>query len=300
MSLLKRTSRESYQMHRLLRSFFQLKMQDVTEAKKAVHEALLDICRKIPERCNQVEANNFTPVEPHVIAAIDAGMHDHELYQSLQCYFVGKGLYHQAHSWANEALERYQQSANGDTQHLARLHKQVGERAHLSAMYGIALKNLQKAHALLQGEPPSKLLAEVLVILSATLRAVSSNEEAEAMSHDALELCQQFFKADSLEMAEARLTQATAKFTRLRDHNPSVSANQFAQLEKDVQTVIKRFVSNKAPMTVAALQNPITYRPRYWSRHPEQRKRLRSTGRRLNSQVHPTLMQLVPAITWPK
>lgn len=238
MSLLQRTGRESYQMHRLLRSFFQLKIQSVADAKKATHEALLNICRKVPERCNQVDAKDFIPIEPHAIAAIDEGMHDRELYQSLQCYFVGQGLYQQAYAWAEKALERYQQSADINIEHLARLRKQVGERAHLSALYEIALDHLEVAHELLKDSPPSQLLAEVLVILSAALRAVGANDEAETMSLEALRLCEQFFEPDSLEISEAKLTQATAMFVRLRDARPPVVESRFTALEEDVQSVI--------------------------------------------------------------
>lgn len=239
MSLVQRTGKESYKMHRLLRSFFQLKMQGFPNVKEATHQALIEICRKVPERCNQVDAEDFIPIEPHVVAAIGEGMHDSEFYQALQCYFVGRGLYRQAYIWSALMLEQYKQSSDTDAEHLARLNKQVGERAHLSALYEVALDHLDEARDLLKDMPLSKLLAEVLVILSAALRAVSANEEAEAVSQKALELCERFFEPDSLEIAEAKLTQATAKFVRLRDTCPPVSASNFAILENDVHAIIE-------------------------------------------------------------
>ena len=59
-SLLRRTDRDQFQMHRLLRRFFQLKVQDLPNIADSKHEALLIMCRRVPEQCSQLEAQNFT------------------------------------------------------------------------------------------------------------------------------------------------------------------------------------------------------------------------------------------------
>ena len=238
MSLLKRTGKQSFQMHRLLRSFFQLKTQSFSDVQHAAYQALLDICRKVPQRCNQLEAKDFVAIEPHVIDAIEQGMRDRELYQSLQCYFVGQGLYRQAYLWSEQALEHHRQATDTDPTQVAYWLKQAGERAHLSALYVEALSHLEEARSLLRNMEPSKLLAEVLVILAAAQRGTGDNDKAVETSAEALELSQQYFEPDSLEMAEARLTHITSLFTQMRDQHPPVAESNFAALEEDVRKIV--------------------------------------------------------------
>ena len=196
------------------------------------------MCCQVPERCDYSKAQDFVSVDPHVTAAIREGRETPEFYQALQYYFLGRGLYGQAYHWSVEAIKHHQKNSVNDHEKLAYLHKLAGERAHLAIMTGDALQHLQTARDLLNKQPNSKLMAQVMVVLAALQREMGQLDEAEVSSQTALELCYEHFAADSLEVAEAKLTQAAAKYAHLRQPTASPSRPDLERLEVLVQEVL--------------------------------------------------------------
>ena len=239
MSLLRHTGKNTVQMHRVLRGFFLSKMTDENPIlTDAHHQALLTLCQQLPARCTASQAQEFVAIEPHVTAAIHKDRYDEEFYEALQCYFLGRGLYRQAYKWSEEALEQARETINDPIQ-LAYLLKQAGERAHLAALYEKALEHLEEARNLLKGDSVSKLMAQVLVILSATQRDVGQLDQAERTSRKALKLCQQYFDGDSPEVTEAGMTLATSKFINLLQQAPTtVDQDEMQALEQQVEDII--------------------------------------------------------------
>ena len=238
MSLLRRTGKNTVKMHQLLRGFFNLKMRDEQFAlRNASHQALLALCEQLPARCTALQAQEFVLLEPHVIAAIQRGQYDEELYEALQCYFLGRGLYRQAYKWSEGALDRFRH-VEGNPVKLAYQLKQAGERAHLAALYEDAIIHLEEARRLLHSDENSKLMAQVLVVLSATQRDMGQLNRAESTSQKALDLCRQYFDLDAPEITEAGMTLATLKYIKLRQQTSAPNPGNLKALEKQVEGII--------------------------------------------------------------
>lgn len=238
MNLLRRTGKQLYQLHQLLRGFFQLKAKAFGDVEQQKQQALLDVCRRLPENCNQTDAARFAAVEPHVAAAIAEGHHEPELFIFLQYYFVGHGLYQQAYEWSQQALAEYEDRECIDLEQRALLYKLAGERSHLSGNFNDAIQYLEMAIKILPVEFPSALLAKSLVTLAASQRESGQLKLALGTSAEALDMCSTVFGPNSLGLADALLTDATNQMDSLIHYPSSQTDTAFEELETSIQLVL--------------------------------------------------------------
>ncbi|MGF1515689.1 MAG: hypothetical protein ACFB5Z_18585, partial [Elainellaceae cyanobacterium] len=196
------------------------------------------MCGEVPERCTPSHIDAFEDIEPHATALVEAGTESIEPYQALQCYYLGRGLYRQAFQWAERAIAFSIATSGPDSEQTAYFHKQAGERALLAGMAGEALGHLEQAYGILEGRPASELLANVLIILAAAQRGLGDIDSAEATVEKAIELANQYFSMDSLEMADAKLTLVTTRYVRLRQQGEP-SDEDLEALEAQAQEVLE-------------------------------------------------------------
>lgn len=241
MSLIARpNNRQSYRMHRLLRGFFQTKAQMSQrnqELAQSQQRAILTLCQNLPEQYSLSEAEDFAAIEPHVKALTNSGVQKIELYQALERFYFGRGMFRGALQQIEQLIVLSEQES--DPIQTADLHKQAGKRALLAGMQDAALTHIAQAHDMLNTQPSSRLLAQVLVLQAVLQRGAGQYEKAETTVEQALEICQDYFAPDSLEMAEAKLTQATTRFVRLLGQEPLPPKQDFQKLEILVQEVLQ-------------------------------------------------------------
>jgi tetratricopeptide (TPR) repeat protein len=235
-------TQDHYRMHRLVRSFFRSKVENVEDLSALRHgrrQALLPLCHTLSERCTKKQADAFAETAPHVDAMLNDGDHATEAYQALQRYYFALGLYQQALNWSEEAIPYSEVTHGPDSVQTAIFYKQAGEMALLVGRPSTARTHLNRARDLLQ-ETPSPELAHALTLLAALQRDSNELEAAEATIQESLELCKTYYAPDSLEMVEAELTQATTRFVRLMvTHQGAPPHESLHTLERQVQKVLK-------------------------------------------------------------
>lgn len=240
MSLLSRPQKNTCQIHRLLRAYFQLKAQTLNEFQALVHgrqQAIITRCRKVSERCNQSEADEFMDVEPHVQILLDGGKQSLDIYRALQCVYIGRGLYRKAYECSLSAIALVDNAKDVDVEQLAYFHKQAGERAFLVGMQEAALEHLEQARTLIENQPESQLLVQILTILSALKRQTNQLEAAETTIEQALAL-RRDLSLNEVDVAEVKMTQITNRFVRAL-HQGNLARADLQVLATETQAILQ-------------------------------------------------------------
>lgn len=112
-NLIKRTEKNTYQLHELIREFFIDKREESAEAeelKRGFCQAMVTVAKKIPQAPIQSEIAVFTPAIPHLAEAATtqtAWLNDEDLiwpFAGLAQFYEGQGDYKQAEPWREQCL----------------------------------------------------------------------------------------------------------------------------------------------------------------------------------------------------
>jgi tetratricopeptide (TPR) repeat protein len=112
--LLQRKGEEIYQLHPLLREFFQLKLKGLSQAeelKRSLCRIMVAVAKDIPDSATLQQINDITPATPHLVEVAN-NLIQYIADEDLTWIFVGnarfyngQGLYNQALPWCEQCLE---------------------------------------------------------------------------------------------------------------------------------------------------------------------------------------------------
>ncbi|MGF2039129.1 MAG: tetratricopeptide repeat protein [Nostoc sp. CmiVER01] len=112
--LLQRKSEGIYQLHPLLREFFQYKLtglEQAEELKRSVCRVMVAVAKDVPETPTLQQITDVTPARPHIAQLaknLIQYVSDDDLiwaFTSNARFYSGQGLYNQALSWYDQCLE---------------------------------------------------------------------------------------------------------------------------------------------------------------------------------------------------
>ena len=109
-----RQSKGIYRLHPLIRQFFQMKLDESSEAdevKTAFVALMVEVAKQIPQQPNREEILNLTPAIPHIAEIaihLSQYLSDEDLigpFTGLGWFYQGQGLYQQAELWYKLSIE---------------------------------------------------------------------------------------------------------------------------------------------------------------------------------------------------
>ncbi|WP_375471159.1 tetratricopeptide repeat protein, partial [uncultured Nostoc sp.] len=197
--LLQRQSKGIYKLHPLIRQFFQMKLDESSEAdevKTSFAAQAVRVAKRIPQKSNREEILNLTLYIPHLAElATDLFpyLSDEDLitpFTRLGWFYKGQGLYQQAEPWLQQCVELTKNRLGLEHPHivtslnnLAGLYKSTGHYRKAEPLYQQALELSKR---LLGDEHP--LVAASLHNLAGLYEYTGSYREAEPLYQQALEL----------------------------------------------------------------------------------------------------------------
>ncbi|MGF1934840.1 MAG: tetratricopeptide repeat protein [Nostoc sp. ChiQUE02] len=197
--LLQRQSKGIYKLHPLIRQFFQMKLDESSEAdevKTSFAAQAVGVAKRIPQQSNREEILNLTLYIPHLAElATDLFRYlsDEDLitpFTRLGWFYKGQGLYQQAEPWLQQCVEVTKNRLGLEHPHivtslnnLAGLYKSTGHYRKAEPLYQQALELSKR---LLGEEHP--LVAASLHNLAGLYKSTGRYREAEPLYQQALEL----------------------------------------------------------------------------------------------------------------
>ena len=226
--LLKQISRETVQVHRLLREFFRSKIQKI-DPKDAfscgVCRAVVAAARKIPDKPLKQDILAFNDVYLHaeeVAEQLSTTLADEEIpttFISLVRYYQGQGRYQKARDWAEQGLTFCEKKFGKQHLFTVNAYKNAGLTALLQGQMDVALNWLREAFEFqihFTGED-SLEVAAIQVLLAVAYREIGDLEVAERYATSALATRESHLQETDLNLAEARMTLATIQFRQGQD-----------------------------------------------------------------------------------
>ncbi|ODG98747.1 pilus assembly protein PilF, partial [Nostoc sp. KVJ20] len=197
--LLQRQSKGIYRLHPLIRQFFQMKLDESSEADeiKTIFVAqAVEVARRIPQQPSREDILNFTPYIPHlaeVATHLSQYLSDEDLiwpFTGLGCFYEGQGLYQQAEPWLQQC-EKVTRNRFGSEHpdvaaslnNLALLYRSTGRYSEAESLFQEALSLYKR---LLGEEHPR--VASSLNNLALLYRSTGRYSEAEPLYQEALSL----------------------------------------------------------------------------------------------------------------
>ncbi|MEH1813664.1 MAG: tetratricopeptide repeat protein [Nostoc sp.] len=197
--LLQRQSKGIYRLHPLIRQFFQMKLDELSnadEVKTAFVAQIVEVAKQIPEQPNREDIFNLTPHIPHlaeVATHLSQYLSDEDLiwlFTGLGWFYQGQGLYQQAEPWLQQCEKVTKNSLGLEHPHvaaslnnLAGLYESTGRYSEAEPLYQQAL---ELAKRLLGDNHPH--VATSLNNLAALYSSTGRYSEAEPLYQQALEL----------------------------------------------------------------------------------------------------------------
>jgi tetratricopeptide (TPR) repeat protein len=197
--LLQRQSKGIYRLHPLIRQFFQMKLDESSEAdevKTAFVAMMVKVAKQIPQQPNREDIFNLTPFIPHlaeVATYLSQYLSDKDFiwhFTGLGWFYQGQGLYQQAEPWLQQCAKVTKNRLGLEHPHvaaslnnLALLYGSTGRYSEAQALYQQALE-LRKR--LLGDNHPD--VAASLNNLAELYRSTRRYSETEPLYQQALEL----------------------------------------------------------------------------------------------------------------
>ncbi|MCC5667725.1 hypothetical protein LC653_28565 [Nostoc sp. CHAB 5784] len=103
-----------YRLHPLIRQFFQMKLDELSDADKvktAFVAQMAEVAKQIPQQPNREDIFNLTPHIPHlaeVATHLSQYLSDEDLigpFTGLGWFYQGQGLYQQAEPWVQQCVK---------------------------------------------------------------------------------------------------------------------------------------------------------------------------------------------------
>ncbi|MBD2595056.1 tetratricopeptide repeat protein [Nostoc spongiaeforme FACHB-130] len=197
--LLQRQSKEIYRLHPLIRQYFQMKLDessDADEVKTDFAAQVVEIAKQIPQEPTRDLIQQLTPLISHLAEAtnhLTAFIKDEDLitpFTGLGLFYQGQGLYKDAELWLSQCLEVIKNRLGSKNPYfatslnnLAELYYMTGHYSEAEIMYQQALE-LRKR--LLGTEHPH--VAASLNNLAELYHSTGQYNKAEPLFQQALEL----------------------------------------------------------------------------------------------------------------
>ncbi|MFW9259191.1 tetratricopeptide repeat protein [Nostoc sp. CALU 546] len=218
-----------YQLHPLIRQFFQMKLDkssNADEVKTAFVAQMVEVAKRIPQQPNREDIFNLTPHIPHLAEVanhLSQYLSDEDLiwpFTGLSWFYQGQGLYLQAEPWLQQC-EKVTKNRLGlehpyvaaSLNNLAAVYHSTGryseaERLHLQAL------ELKKR---LLGDNHSDVAAS-LNNLAAVYESTGRYSEAEPLFQQALELSKRLLGDNDSDVATslnnlAQLYESTGRYS---------------------------------------------------------------------------------------
>ncbi|MEH2084610.1 MAG: tetratricopeptide repeat protein [Nostoc sp.] len=248
-----------YSLHPLIRQFFQMKLDESTEAdnvKTAFVALLVEVAKQIPQQPNPEDIFNLTSAIPH-IAEIATHLSQYLSNEDLICPFTGlgwfyqnQGLYQQAESWyklCQEVAENRLGLEHADVatslNNLAELYHSIGRYSEAQALYQQAL-SLRKR--LLGDNHPDVVTS--LNNLAGLYKSTRLYSKAKPLFEQALELSKRLLK-DNHPLVVTSLNNLAALY---------YSIGQYSEAEPLYQQALsltKRLLGDNHPDVATSLNN---------------------------------------------
>lgn len=155
--LLQRQGKGIYRLHPLIRQFFQMKLEKLSEADKfktAFVAKMVDVAKRIPQQPTQDLIKQLTPLIPHVAEAANF-LTDHIRDESLICIFTrlgwfykGQGFYQQAEPWFQQCVQICQNRLGSEHPNVATSLNNLAELYHSQGRYSEAEPLFEQALAI--------------------------------------------------------------------------------------------------------------------------------------------------------
>ncbi|MEH1831062.1 MAG: tetratricopeptide repeat protein [Nostoc sp.] len=197
--LIQRQSKGIYRLHPLIRQFFQMKLDESSEADKvktAFVAIMVNVAKRIPPQPNREDIFNFTSAIPHlaeVATHLSQYLNHEDLiwpFRGLGWFYYGQGLYQQAKPWyklcieiAENRLGLKHPDVAASLNNLAELYRSTGRYGEAQALYQQALELTKR---LLGDDHPD--VATSLNNLALLYESTGRYSEAQALFQQALEL----------------------------------------------------------------------------------------------------------------
>ncbi|MEH2139943.1 tetratricopeptide repeat protein, partial [Nostoc sp.] len=192
-------SKGIYQLHPLIRQFFQMKLDESSEADKvktAFVAQMVEVAKQIPQQPNREDIFYLTPHIPHlaeVATHLSQYLSDEDLiwpFIGLGWFYQGQGLYQQAEPWLQQCVKVVENCLGLEHPHvatslnnLAALYESTGRYSKAEPLY---LQALELTKRLLGDNHPH--VATSLNNLAALYESTGRYSEAEPLYLQALEL----------------------------------------------------------------------------------------------------------------
>ncbi|AVH67159.1 tetratricopeptide repeat protein [Nostoc sp. 'Peltigera membranacea cyanobiont' N6] len=197
--LLQRQSKGIYRLHPLIRQFFQMKLDESSqadEAKTNFTAQMVEVAKQIPEHPNRQDIFNLTPLISHIAEVathLSQYLSDEDLitpFTRLGRFYQGQGLYQQAEPWyklcvevAENRLGLEHLGVAASLNNLAELYRATGRYSKAEPLHLQALEQWKR----LLGNNHS-LVAASLNNLALIYHSIGRYSEAELLYQQALEL----------------------------------------------------------------------------------------------------------------
>jgi tetratricopeptide (TPR) repeat protein len=192
-------SKGIYRLHPLIRQFFQMKLDESSEADKvktAFAAEVVEIAKRIPQQPNREDIFYLTPRIPHlaeVATHLSQYLSDEDLFWTftgLGWFYEGQGLYQQAEPWLQQCVEIVKNRLGLEHPHVAASLNNLAELYRSTGRYSEAeplhLQALSLSKRLLGDNHPD--VAQSMNNLALLYHATGRYSEAEPLHLQALEL----------------------------------------------------------------------------------------------------------------
>lgn len=211
-NLIKRTEKDTYQFHQLIREFFSAKREQSVEAddlKRGFCQTMVAVAKQIPERPTQKEIAAATPTIPHIAEAAIAQknyLRDEDSgwpFVGLGRFYEGQGAYELAEPWREQCLSTTRERLGlehdyvaGSLNNLAGIYKLQGRYEEAEPLY---LEAVALYKQLLGEDHPN--VATTLHNLAGLHKLQGRYEEAEFLYLKAVALYKQLLGEDHPDVA---------------------------------------------------------------------------------------------------
>ncbi|MEH2005698.1 tetratricopeptide repeat protein [Nostoc sp.] len=207
-------SKGIYQLHPLIRQFFQMKLDELSnadEVKTAFAAQMVEVAQTISQQPNREDILNLTLAIPHIAEVatyLSQYLSDEDLirpFTGLGWFYQGQGLYQQAEPWLQQCvkiaenrlgLEHFDIATS--LNNLAELYRYTGRYTEAEPLY---LQALELSKYLLGDNHP--IVATSLNNLAELYRYTGRYTEAEPLYLQALELRQRLLGDNHLDVANS-------------------------------------------------------------------------------------------------
>ncbi len=257
--LLQRQSKGIYRLHPLIRQFFQMKLDESSEADKektAFAAMMLNVAKQIPQQPNREDIFNLSPHIPHlaeVATCLSEYLSDEDLiwtFTGLGLFYKGQGIYQQAEPWYKLCVEIAENRLGlehidfaASLNNLAGLYHSTGRYSEAEPVYQQALKLTKR---LLGDNHPH--VASSLNNLAELYRSTGRYSQAEPLFQQALELRKRLLGDNHPDVAASLNNLAGLYY----------STGRYSEAEPLYQQALemtKCFLGDNHPHVVASLNN---------------------------------------------